>query len=101
MPVYRGTVTRVDTLLVEPEKYFVGNIVQWRGFTGSYMPGGTSAHKGMAHFTIESTNGRIVEHIAAHEHERECLFIPGSKFKVLKVDKLLDSVYFIKLQQVE
>lgn len=88
LPAYKGTVTRIQTTLIDPALYFKGNTVEMRGFTSTSMLGGKAPMSGMVRFSIESVNGRIVEKVAKHASEKEVLFLPGTKFLITDITPL-------------
>lgn len=74
-----------------------GDVVEYLAFTsGSY----SSGFSGNVTFTIHSRNGRVIERLAGNAEEREVLFMPGTKFRVVSVDKAASPVR-IELEELE
>jgi hypothetical protein len=82
--VYRGVDNLPPDVLA---KYVPGETVTEEAFTStSYAESGQ--YTGSVQFRIRSKDGRLVEALSRYDNEKEVLFRPGSKFKVL--DKVRD-----------
>lgn len=95
MPPYVGKVTRgvrwlpqgktMDDMLA---MYREGSVVQEDAFTSSSM-GDDAVYNGPLYFKINSKTARDVDWISKFSGgEKEVLFMPGTRFKVTKVEKL-------------
>ncbi|HEU4613419.1 MAG TPA: ADP-ribosyltransferase domain-containing protein [Kofleriaceae bacterium] len=101
MPVYQGWTYRgVDSLPAEVlAKYVPGQTVTEEAFTSSsYAESGQYA--GNVQFRIKSKDGRLVESLSRYDNEKEVLFKPGSKFKVVDKERDGDRVV-ITMEEVE
>ncbi|MGK5087630.1 hypothetical protein WDW86_08740 [Bdellovibrionota bacterium FG-2] len=58
----------------------VGDIVTYEGYTSTSIGSG---FKCTHRFIISSRCGRNIEKISVHPEEREIIFLPGAKFKIL------------------
>jgi hypothetical protein len=103
MPAFEGRVYRgvSSTGLKDPARFFAahqaGEIVEYRGFTsGSYEKGFT----GDILYTVHSVDGKVVEALAYEDTEREVLFRPGTRFRVLSVRKVGDTTY-LELEELK
>ncbi len=87
LPPYQGQVYRGTTLSDEVlAKYKAGEVVTEDAFT-STSASSQSQFPGNVNFVIQSTKGRDISFLSELPHEKEILFGPGTKFKVLRVDK--------------
>lgn len=87
LPKYEGTVYRGTDL--DPEqisRYKVGETITEHGFTSSSYSK-DAAYRGNTRFIIASKSGSQIDKFAPYAHEKEVLFKPGTKFKVLKTRK--------------
>jgi hypothetical protein len=87
LPAHQGQVTRAVSMTPDmAAPYQPGAVVTEPAFTSALMPGGTYQRGGNTLFFIESTTGRDVSLIARHVTEREVLFMPGTRFRVVSVE---------------
>ncbi|MEG3843175.1 ADP-ribosyltransferase domain-containing protein [Microcoleus sp. herbarium14] len=89
LPNYKLLAFRQTTLSADQiAKYKVGEIVTEHGFT-STSTGIVESEKfqGNVRYTILSQTGKLIQEYAKHPNEKEVLFRPGSKFKVLSVEE--------------
>lgn len=70
------------------ERFFAaheaGQVVEYSGFTSASYG---KAFKSDTLLEIRSVNGRVVEQVSLHGDEQEVLFFPGTRFRVLEVDR--------------
>lgn len=84
LPNYKGTTYRGTNLRPEIlDQYREGMTVQERAFT-STAADESSAFGGNTIMTIRAKRGKSIGKMSEYEHEKEVLFIPGTKFKVVK-----------------
>ena len=89
LPNYKLLAFRQTTLSADQiAKYKVGEIVTEHGFT-STSTGIVESEKfqGNVRYTIFSQTGKLIQEYAKHPNEKEVLFLPESKFKVLSVEE--------------
>ncbi|HRW99963.1 MAG TPA: ADP-ribosyltransferase [Cyclobacteriaceae bacterium] len=87
LPAHRGTVHRAVSLSDDmAARYRPGRVVAEPSFTSASMPGGTYQRGGNTLMIIESSTGRDVSLVARHLTEREILFAPGTRFRVVSVE---------------
>jgi len=85
LPVYNGVALRnVKELPNEILKqYQAGKIIVWDGFgSASTEPG--HFKKNRIKFIIQSASSRNIGNLSRFQNQKETLFLPGSRFKVLK-----------------
>lgn len=89
LPNYKLLAFRQTTLSADQiAKYKVGEIVTEHGFTSTSTGIVESENfQGNVRYTIFSQTGKIIQEYAKHPNEKEVLFLPGSKFKVLSVEE--------------
>lgn len=75
-PVQRGASLPKAVL----KQHQVGDVVTYDAFTSTSLDHGFYSQH---HFIISSHCGRNIEKISAYPNEREVLFLPGAKFKIL------------------
>ncbi|WP_218079557.1 ADP-ribosyltransferase [Anthocerotibacter panamensis] len=86
LPPYKGEVYRGTNLSPEiAARYKVGKIVTEDAFTSATIDRG-SKFGGNTEFVIQSVNGRDISFLSEIPSEKEVLFAPGTRFKVLSVD---------------
>jgi hypothetical protein len=89
LPAFEGTVFRGQYLEGLPDaarflaRHTPGEIVEYSGFTSASYERGFG---GNIQLIIRSVDGRVVESLAADPFEREVLFFPGTRFRVLTVE---------------
>jgi NAD:arginine ADP-ribosyltransferase len=67
-------------------QYVAGNVVTWHRFNAaSVIP--ERAFKADTLFVIDSLSGRSLQGYAVDDSEREVLFLPGSRFHVIRVQQ--------------
>ena len=83
IPKYEGTCYRyVPDLPVEVMKqYKAGSTIVWDGFSSATTKPNLFNDRNIE-FTIRSKTSRPISQFSEFEHQKETLFIPGSKFKV-------------------
>jgi hypothetical protein len=87
LPDYVGTVYRGTHLGAEIlARYEPGAVVTELAFT-STSASPHSSYSGNAQYTIKSRHGKDVTQISGHNNEREVIFPPGTRFKVLEVSE--------------
>ncbi len=92
LPAYKGEVYRAVAVesITDPvanlirQRYRVGEIIDEPAFTSSSLQ--DDLFRGAIKFIINSRNGRVVGPMSAHADEREILFAPGTRFKVVEVE---------------
>jgi hypothetical protein len=92
--LHRGTSTRNFGVNTAEELYgLVGKTVEDKGFTSSSI-GGRSAFSGNVEMVIQApkgvARGSFVDDISRHKGENEMLLAHGTKFKVLRVERISD-----------
>lgn len=103
LPAFEGTVYRgVSMSRFRDPALFIrahatGEIVEYSSFTSASY--GTPFH-GDIRYTIHSRTGRVVEDIAVDQGEREVLFPPGTKFRVLHAETR-GSALHLELEELE
>jgi SPP1 gp7 family putative phage head morphogenesis protein len=81
--VYRGAwLENIPNAARFTAAHQVGEIVEYSGFTSASYESGFN---GTVQFSIRSLNGRVVEELAADPFEREVIFMPGTRFRVVSV----------------
>jgi hypothetical protein len=95
---YRGSTLDAAALSVYKTALKEGSEVTHDYFTSSSYDAG-SQFSGNTKFIIYSKNGRVIEPISFHDHEKEVLFKAGTKFKVKKIKKT-GSITFITLEEI-
>ncbi len=82
LPNYAGLVTRSSTWMPPSElaEHQVGNIVTYPAYTSASARGGA----GRLLFKIRSKSGKQLFKLSMNPVEDEVLFLPGTRFKVLK-----------------
>jgi hypothetical protein len=91
LPPWTGTVKRgmnVSASEVSQLKMFYrpGAIVEEKQFTSTANSETGGNFGGNVMYTIRSKSGRDVRPISSHKGENEILFMPGTKFRVVKVE---------------
>jgi NAD:arginine ADP-ribosyltransferase len=101
IPPYLGLTWRGVTLPRDVlDRYHVGSIVTWRGFTSS-TPDIASAYGGNTLFAISSSTGRYIQPWSADAYVREVLFAAGTSFRVEYVgENRQGRLFLIELQEV-
>lgn len=97
---YRGTDLNASALQVYKDALKSGEPVTHDYFTSSSADPG-SQFNGNTRFVILSRNGKQIESISWHGHEKEVLFKAGTKFKVTKIVKKDDGASYIYLQEID
>jgi hypothetical protein len=77
-PVYRGT-----EYFAGLSKYKVGAVIEEAGFTSASYDAG-SEFGGSVEFVILSRHGKRIDFLSAFKNEKEVLFMPGTRFKILE-----------------
>lgn len=99
---YVGIVYR-DVEIQDPTKFLddhkVGKEVVYKGFTSTSIRGGFAPQRKI-HLVIVSKSGRYISPLAQLWTESEVLFMPGAKFKVLKVSDQTDGSKLIHMQEI-
>ena len=90
LPRYQGTVhasrSMTDDML---RPYQVGEVVTERSFISTSRPGTSAASReGNVAFTYNSRTGRDISLISVTPSEGEVLFAPGTRFRVLSVQRV-------------
>jgi hypothetical protein len=102
LPDHKGTCFRgVKEASTEVlEKYTKGKIVDEPAFTSSSYERG--AHfGGKLQFVIESSHAKKVDFLSLYPEQKEALFVPGTKFKVIEHDVGSDGTHYVSLREVE
>lgn len=89
LPNYKLLAFRQTTLSADQiAKYKVGTILTEQGFTSTSTGIVESENfQGNVRYTIFSQTGKVIQEYAKYPNEKEVLFLPGSKFKVLSVEE--------------
>jgi hypothetical protein len=95
---YRGSSLDAEAIAAYKTALKEGTAITHDYFTSSSYDAG-SQFQGNTKFIIYSKNGRIIEPVSYHDHEKEVLFKAGSKFRVKKIKKD-GSVTYITLEEI-
>ncbi|MCM2323227.1 MAG: ADP-ribosyltransferase domain-containing protein [Oligoflexia bacterium] len=101
LPVFRGTVRRgVSKLPAEVlAEHQEGATVTYSAFTSTSK--GQGYFLGKIVFKIDSKSGRDLDVSNFNRQEKEVIFLPGTRFKVLKREKLSEEIYQFELEEVD
>jgi hypothetical protein len=112
LPDYNGTVYRGGTISNDIiDKYKEGEIVTEKGFTSTSVASDIASgfqdkqlkksvpNLGFVSYVIKSKTGKLVEDLSIFDEEKEVLFKPETKFKVLS-KKSVDGVTTIYMEEV-
>jgi hypothetical protein len=101
MPAHKGTVFRGVRELTPEQlgRYKPGEVITEPAFT-SASTAAEQAFAGKVLVVIESETGKSVELVSRYAYEKEVLFPPGTRFRVLAVDKVENDVTRIFLKEV-
>jgi hypothetical protein len=83
--VFRGVELDSDTIGEYAEH--VGDVVRWSGLVSTSYSRRVAARFGNVLFVIHAAACACIADAAAHHHEREVLFLPGSCFVILRVTR--------------
>lgn len=103
LPIYEGNCTRM-TDKVEVEGWKVGNEVVVKQYysVGMGEKPSTFLNKKVV-ITIESKSSKILNKMSQYPDEKEVIFVPGTRLKVVRVDEESiegQTITFVKLQEV-
>ncbi|MBK7891077.1 MAG: hypothetical protein IPJ84_09610 [Bdellovibrionales bacterium] len=96
---YRGIVNR-GAFDLPPEvlaQHQVGEVVEYKAYTSAAIDSGFDARY---RFVIHSKTGRYIAPYSKHNNEKEVLFKPGARFKVISIEKNPDHTVFT-MEEVE
>jgi len=96
-PSFRGLNDR-DFAADSLERYGVGRIVTWPGFSSSSRTP-ELAYRGNLLFQIFGRNGRSLQGYSADHGEQEVLFLPSTRFVILQVSRSADGRIVIEAQE--
>lgn len=82
--VYRGADLTPEQINEYKKAFKKGEVWTEKGFTSSSMEK-QSAFKGSVRYEIISKTGVIIEDLSKFQHEKEVLFKPNTKFKILEI----------------
>ena len=77
--------------------YQPGEVITEEAFTSVSLPGGTYQRGGYTLIIIESVSGCDISMIAHHVTEREVLFMPGTRFRVVSVEANGHSIRMVEV----
>jgi hypothetical protein len=83
--VYRGV--EMDSDAIEEYAEHLGDVVRWPGLVSTSLSRRVAARFGNVLFVIHVAACACIADAAAHRHEREVLFLPGSSFVILRVTR--------------
>lgn len=101
LPSYQGQVTRTVSMTEDMvAKYEPGQVVTEESFTSSSAPGGSAPQReGNIAMQIQSATGKDVSLISRVPTEKEVLFLPGTQFRVVSVQRFGDA-WVIRMVEV-
>ncbi len=95
MPPFVGQSVRIMQMdAATAAQHQVGHVVCYKAFTSSGDTHWTPA-PGQVRLTIAGKSGRFIGDLSRFPHEREVLFLPGTRFRVLAANSIAGTIHYV------